>query len=188
MKYCSQCGQPVEWKIPRGDNRERHVCVVCAEVHYQNPKIIAGCIVEWEDKVLLCRRAIEPRYGYWTLPAGFMENDETAGEAAVRETHEETNAQVDLLDLHTLLSLPHASQVYMMFRGRLREPRFNSTHESLDVKLFEESEIPWDKLAFPTIEQTLKFYYADRRKGSYSVHVGDIVRRDGIAEFHHRRV
>ncbi len=187
MKYCSHCGQPVARKVPEGDNRERHVCTACEAIHYQNPKVVAGCIVEWEERILLCRRAIEPRYGLWTLPAGFMENDETTAEAAIRETHEEAAARVELLDLHTLLSLPHANQVYMMYRARLLEPSFGPTHESLEVRLFDEAAIPWDDLAFPTILHTLRFYYEDRRQGRFGVHVGDIVRREGVAEFHHRR-
>jgi ADP-ribose pyrophosphatase YjhB (NUDIX family) len=187
MKFCSQCGQPVERKIPSGDNRERYICTACATVHYQNPRVVAGCIVEWDNRILLCRRAIEPRYGLWTLPGGFMENDETATEAAMRETFEETNARVELLGLHTLLSVPHANQVYMMFRARLIEPSFGPSHESLEVRLCEETDIPWDRLAFPTVLHTLRFYYADRKDGQYSLHVGDIVRSGGQAYFHERR-
>lgn len=187
MKFCSLCGQAVVQRIPEGDNRERYVCTACAEVHYQNPKIIAGCIVEWQDSILLCRRAIEPRHGYWTLPAGFMEKEETTAEAALRETLEEADAHVELLDLHTVLSLPHASQVYMMYRARLNEPTFGPTHESLEVRLFDEAAVPWQELAFTTVVQTLRFYYADRRKGHFDVHVGDIVPHEGQFEFHHRR-
>ncbi|MGQ0657155.1 MAG: NUDIX hydrolase [Chromatiales bacterium] len=187
MRFCSQCGASLERRIPAGDNRERDVCTVCAAVHYQNPKIVAGCIVEWEDRVLLCKRAIEPRYGLWTLPAGFMENDETATEAAARETMEEASARVDIIGLHTVLSIPHANQVYMMFRARLLEPDLAATHESLEVALFDEPAIPWDALAFPTILHTLRFYYADRKAGQYLVHVGDIVRSGGQAHFHERR-
>lgn len=187
MNYCSHCGAPVRLKIPAGDSLPRHVCERCGAIHYLNPKMVIGAIPEWKDKVLLCRRAIEPRYGLWTLPAGFMENDETTGEAAIRETHEEAAARVELLDLHTLLSLPHANQVYMMYRARLLEPSFGPTHESLEVRLFEEADIPWNELAFPTILHTLRFYYEDRRQGRFGTHVGDIVRREGTAEFHHRR-
>ena len=183
MKFCGQCGASLERRIPAGDNRERLVCTACAAVHYQNPKIVAGCIVEWEDCVLLCKRAIEPRYGLWTLPGGFMENGDTAVEAAMRETMEEASARVDVIGLHTVLSIPHANQVYLMFRARLLEPAFSATHESLEVALIEESAVPWQQLAFPTILHTLRFYFADRNAGHFSVHVGDIVRVDGRAQF-----
>lgn len=187
MKFCSECGQPVERRIPPDDTRERLVCANCATVHYQNPKVVAGCIPEWEGRILLCRRAIEPRYGLWTLPAGFMENDETTVEAAVRETLEEARARVDALELHTMLSLPHANQVYIMFRARLLDLDFGPGHESLEVRLHDEQDIPWDQIAFPTILHTLKFYYEDRRAGAYRTHVGDIVRASGQVQFHPRR-
>ena len=187
MKFCSECGRPVERRIPPEDNRERYVCAHCATVHYQNPRVVAGCIPEWEGRILLCKRAIEPRYGLWTLPAGFMENDETTIEAAVRETLEEAHARVDGLELHTMLSLPHANQVYIMFRARLLGLDFGPGHESLEVRLYDEHEIPWDQIAFPTILHTLKFYYEDRREGGYRTHVGDIVRSEGAAHFHPRR-
>lgn len=187
MRFCSLCGQPVVARIPDGDNRERFVCTACSEVHYRNPKVIAGCIVEWQDSILLCRRAIEPRHGYWTLPAGFMEEDETTAEAAARETLEEADARVEMLDLHTVLSLPHASQVYMMYRARLSEPRYGPTHESLEVRLFDEASIPWNDIAFTTVQQTLRFYFDDRRRGHFGVHVGDIVRSEAGFEFHRQR-
>ncbi|HTT08729.1 MAG TPA: NUDIX hydrolase [Gammaproteobacteria bacterium] len=187
MKFCSECGSPIQRSIPQGDNRARHVCTQCGAVHYQNPKIVAGCIAEWDGRILLCKRAIEPRYGLWTLPAGFMENDETVPEAAARETLEEANARVDALELYTMLSLPHANQVYMMFRARLLAEDYTPTHESLEVKLCDEVDIPWDRIAFPTILHTLKFYYEDRRAGGYRLHTGDIVRIGGEAHFHPRR-
>ncbi len=187
MKFCSECGRPVERKIPPEDTRERYVCAYCATVHYQNPRVVTGCIPEWEGRILLCKRAIEPRYGLWTLPAGFMENDETAIEAAVRETLEEARARVDALELHTMLSLPHANQVYIMFRARLLDLDFGPGHESLEVRLYDEHEIPWDLIAFPTILHTLKFYFDDRRAGAFRTHVGDIVRSGGEVRYHPRR-
>src|SRR5690606_39254703 len=119
------------------------------------PKIVAGCIPEWEDRILLCRRAIEPRYGYWTLPAGFMENDETAVEAALRETYEEAQARVEVLDLYALFNLPHVNQVYLMFRSRLLDLDYATGCESLEARLLSREEIPWDQLAFETVRQTL---------------------------------
>ena len=187
MKFCSHCGNPVERRVPAGDNRERFVCAHCEAVHYQNPKIVAGCLAEWNGRILMCRRAIEPRAGLWTLPAGFMENDETTSEAAARETLEEANARVDLTDLYTVFSLPHVNQVYMVFRGRLLDLDFRPGEESLEVSLFDETEIPWREIAFETIRHTLRFYFEDRRNGRFDLHMGDIVRREGHAEFFSRR-
>jgi ADP-ribose pyrophosphatase YjhB (NUDIX family) len=156
-------------------------------VFYQNPKIVAGCVVQWEGKVLLCKRAIEPRHGYWTLPAGFMENAETTVEAAIRETLEEANAKVDIIDLYTVLNIPHTNQVYMMFRGDLVDLDFSPGEESLECGLYSEEEIPWDNLAFPTILHTLKFYFEDRKRGAFPVRSGDIIRENNRAIFALRR-
>lgn len=177
MNYCSQCGQPVRLQIPQGDNRERHVCGACGTIHYQNPKVVTGCIPVWEDKILLCRRAIRPRYGYWTLPAGFMENGESTQQGAVRETLEEANARVDVQALYTTFNLPHIDQIYMLFRGRLLDLDFGPGEESLEVRLFDESQIPWDDLAFAVVAETLKLYFAERASGSFTSHVGDILRK-----------
>ncbi len=179
MKYCSQCGGPVQLAIPEGDNRERHVCDACGTIHYQNPNVVTGCIAEWEDKVLLCRRAIKPRYGYWTLPAGFLENGESAQQGALRETLEEANARVELLSLFATFNMPHISQIYMLFRARLLDLDFAPGEESLEVKLFSEQQIPWDELAFPVIGETLRLYFADRARGHFDSHVGDILRQPG---------
>ena len=161
-------------RIPEGDHLPRHVCEYCGVIHYQNPKLVAGCILEWENKVLLCRRAIEPRFGLWTVPAGFMENNETTIEAAKRETQEEANALVEDAHLFALFNLSHISQVYIIFRARLLDTDFKPGEESTDVRLFSESEIPWDELAFAVVIETLKRYYKDRSNGSYSVHTGRI--------------
>lgn len=176
MNYCSHCGAPVRYAVPEGDNRERHICPDCGTIHYQNPKIIAGCIPVWEGQLLLCRRAIEPRLGLWTLPAGFMEQGETLGEAACRETREEANAEVELEALHTIINLPHISQVQVLFRARLREPRFSPGWESLETRLFSEEDIPWDELAFQTMRRALHLYFADRRRGSFATHLEDFQR------------
>ncbi|MEM7466521.1 MAG: NUDIX hydrolase [Pseudomonadota bacterium] len=188
MKYCSNCGSDrISWTIPSDDNRPRHVCGACNTVFYQNPKIVTGCIPVWEEQVLLCKRAIEPRYGYWTLPAGFMENAETTFEAAERETQEEANADVKDLDLYTVLNIPHTNQVYMMFRANLRNLDFHPGAESLECKMFTEDEIPWRELAFPTIHHTLKFFYEDRKKNQFRMRAGDIVWSDGRAQYFDRR-
>ena len=186
MKFCSECGSPaVALRIPPGDSRLRYTCGACGVIHYQNPKIVAGCIPEWQGKVLLCRRSIEPRYGFWTLPAGFMENGESTVQAAIRETFEEANAIVDNLTLFAMYSLTHISQVYLMFRGQLREGRASVGMESLEVRLFAEDELPWQELAFPVMGETLKRYFKDCHTGNYSLHMGDISRSaDGKVSIH----
>ena len=176
MKYCCYCSAELIYAIPDDDNRHRYICSSCSAIHYQNPKIVAGCIPVWEDQVLLCKRAIEPRYGYWTLPAGFMELGETSLEAGMRETMEEANANVVVDDLFAVFSLPHVGQVYMMFRSRLKNLEFSAGAESLDVRLFNENDIPWNELAFTTIRATLKCYFEDRKSGNFVLHTGDIVK------------
>ena len=176
MIYCSNCGARVVEKVPAGDDRTRFVCETCATIHYQNPKIVAGCIPEWDGRLLLCRRAIEPRLGLWTLPAGFMENLETTEQAAARETWEEARARVVDMSLYGVFSIPHISQVYMMFRARLQDEEYAPGPESLDVRLFEEHEIPWGELAFPVVRLTLEKYYQDIRGDGFPVHVENIIR------------
>jgi ADP-ribose pyrophosphatase YjhB (NUDIX family) len=177
VKFCSECGSPaITLRIPSGDHRPRQVCGDCGTVHYQNPKIVAGCIPEWKGKILLCRRAIEPRYGWWTLPAGFMENGESTVAAAAREALEEANAIVDDLVLYAMYSLTHISQVYLMFRGRLRGGESSAGAETLEVRLFEEAEIPWRDIAFPVVTETLQRYFEERRSGRFGLHAGDINR------------
>jgi ADP-ribose pyrophosphatase YjhB (NUDIX family) len=181
MKFCSACGSgEVAQRVPQGDHIARYVCGACGTVHYQNPKIVVGCLPEWEDRVLLCRRAIEPRHGLWTLPAGFLENGETVTAGAVRETLEEANARVDVGDLYTMISLPQIGQVYVMFRARLLDVDFGPGPESLEVRLFAEEGIPWDRIAFRTIGRTLRNYFLDRKLGGFPVHVSTLVRRQGV--------
>ena len=176
MKYCSHCSATVELIIPEGDSLPRYVCTTCHVIHYQNPKMVVGCIPEWEDKILLCRRAIEPRKGWWTLPAGFMENNETLHQAAARETLEEANARVEIGDLYTVYSLPHISQVYFLFRARLLDLDFSPGIESLDVKLLSEQDIPWDDIAFRVIPDPLRRYFEERSAGKLGFHMGVIDR------------
>ncbi len=175
VKYCCQCGARVALRIPPGDNLPRYVCDVCGSIHYQNPKIVAGCVAVWQERILLCRRAIEPRYGLWTLPAGFMENGETTHQAAARETLEEACAQVINLTLYGLFNLPHINQVYIMFRGELSTPGVSAGPGSLEVALFTEEELPWRALAFPVVRETLRLFCQDRRTDRYPVRVGDIL-------------
>jgi len=174
QKFCIVCGSPTELKIPKGDNKERAVCTVCEHIHYQNPKVVSGCILEWEDKIVLCKRATEPRSGYWTLPAGFLENNETVAEGALRETLEEANAKSDNIKLFFMCDLRHISQIYMMYVGNLLDGKYSPGPESEEVELFSESEIPWDDIAFTVIEKTLRLYYADKKKGNFSIHFDTI--------------
>lgn len=169
MKFCSTCGAVVALRIPEGDNRERFVCEKCETIHYQNPRIVAGCLPVWEDQVLLCLRDIDPRAGCWTLPAGFHENGETVAHGAARETSEEANARVQNLELYTVFSLPHISQIYMFFRADLTDLEFSAGEETRDVGLYRESDIPWDELAFPVITRTLEHYYAQREADAFSM-------------------
>ncbi|KHF25763.1 ADP-ribose pyrophosphatase [Solemya velum gill symbiont] len=174
MNYCSLCGSKVSKCIPAGDDRDRDVCDDCGHIHYENPKVVTGCLVEQDGKILLCQRAIEPRYGLWTLPAGFMENGETVEQGAARETWEEAMADVEVNGLYTMFSLTHINQIYMLFRGRFKSPEFSLGPESLDVKLVSEDEIPWDEMAFPVIEETLRLYLEDRKTGNFGPHLGEM--------------
>lgn len=167
MKYCSTCGAEVSLRVPAGDQRPRHVCTACGSIHYLNPKLVAGALPVWEDKVLLCRRAIEPRSGFWTLPAGFMEVGESTGEAAIRETLEEACARIELGDLYTLVNIPQISQVHILYRARLLDLDFSPGEESLETRLFAEHEIPWDELAFRSISLSLRHYFKDRTHGHF---------------------
>ena len=179
MRYCSQCGSGVTLTVPEGDNVPRHVCADCGTIHYQNPKVVVGCIPEWEDRLLLCRRAIEPRYGLWTLPAGFMENGETVQQGAARETYEEAEAKVAVGGLYALFNLPHINQVYMLFRARLLAPEFGPGSESLEAQLMTESDIPWREIAFPVIHQALRLYFRDRASGHFPLRSGSVQRLAG---------
>ncbi len=178
LKFCSSCGSAeITQKIPEGDNRPRYVCSACNEIFYHNPNIVAGCIAEWQGKILMCKRAIEPRYGKWTLPAGFMENQETMHAAAARETQEEATAEVVNLSLYTMYNLPHISQVYVIFRGELVEGEASPGIESLEVALMDEAEIPWNEIAFPVIKETLEAYFEDKRNDeNFDLRYGDMLK------------
>ena len=178
MNFCSHCGSArIERRIPEGDNLPRFVCPDCGTIHYQNPKIVVGCLPEWDGQVLLCRRAIEPRYGLWTLPAGFLENGESIGAGALRETLEEAHARVELGEIYTMISLPQINQVYMMFRARLVDLDFGAGPESLEVSLFSESDVPWEAIAFRTIARTLRNYFLDRKTGIFPTRGSTLERR-----------
>ena len=182
MKFCSECGKSVVHRIPEGDNLPRFICEHCDIVHYQNPKLVVGCLPVWQDQVLLCKRAIEPSYGLWTLPAGFMENQESLEEAALRESREEANANLEIESLCSVISLPHINQIYVLYRAKLLDLDFYAGIESLDVQLFNEEDIPWEQLAFKTIENTLKHYFSDRKKETFSIHTGVISKRNRLGQ------
>jgi ADP-ribose pyrophosphatase YjhB (NUDIX family) len=165
MKYCPNCAANLTVKIPVDDSRERYVCEACGSIHYQNPRNVVGTIPVYGEQVLLCRRAITPRHGYWTLPAGFMELGESTSHGAARETLEEAGAIVEIGPLYSLLNVPHAEQVHLFYLATMTSPQFAAGEESLEVALFHEHEIPWDELAFPTVKQTLTWFFADRAAG-----------------------
>ena len=177
MKHCSRCGEIVKRGIPPGDDRERFICPSCGMIHYQNPRMVVGCIPRWQGRILLCSRAIEPRHGTWTLRAGFLENGESVEEGTRRELHEEALASVVDLQPYGLYNIRHVSQVYVMFRGELEASKFGAGEESLESHLFKEDEIPWDELAFPVIETTLKRYFQDVRRGEFPFHIDDVTTR-----------
>jgi len=181
MKFCPECGAPVRVEVPSGDHLPRHVCSGCETIHYHNPKLIVGCVPEHEGRILLCKRAIEPRLGYWTIPAGFMENDETLQQAAARESWEEALARVEIGSLLAVVHVLHAHQVHVMFRARLPVPEFGVGEESLDSALYLPEDIPWDDIAFPSVRFALQRYLEDRSRGREDVHFVDFDRRTGLA-------
>ncbi len=172
MKFCSACGAPVRFAVPPGDTVRRYICDSCGMVHYQNPAMIVGCLPVWEDQVLLCRRSIEPAFGKWTLPSGFMENGETVEEGAAREAREEACADVTVRRLHTVYSIAHINQVYLLFLARLNNLNFRAGEESSDVRLFREQEINWADIAFHAVRFSLRRYFRDLQNGNSEVHLG----------------
>ena len=172
MNYCSGCGAKVQQRVPDGDNRTRHCCPECGTIFYENPKMVVGCVVEHRGQLLLCRRAIEPRVGYWTCPGGFMELNEGVVEGAIRETWEEALARVEVLGLHAHFDLPHIGQAYVYFRARLLGEAFGVGEESLETRLFAVEDIPWDEIAFPVLRYALQHWVEDQRRGKPRVHLG----------------
>ena len=175
IQHCRVCGAPTPYKVPADDNRDRAVCSACGEIHYENPLNVVGTVPVWGDQVLLCRRAIEPRRGLWTLPAGFMELGESTADGALRETVEEAGAKVEMQGLFSVLNVVRVGQVHLFYRARMLDTTLDPGPESLEARLFREDEVPWDELAFRTVRQTLEWFFDDRRQGDYGVHVGDIV-------------
>ncbi|MDH5655994.1 MAG: NUDIX hydrolase [Spirochaetia bacterium] len=176
MKFCSNCGNPVEHAIPGGDDRLRFICNFCNTIHYENPKIVVGCLAVYDKQLLLCKRAIEPCYGLWTLPGGFMENGENVEEGAERETREEANAVIEIQGIHAVYSVPLVNQVHIFFNAELKNTDFFPGKESLEVRLFHESEIPWDEIAFQSVHFALTAFYSDQKNGSSGPHLGTYTR------------
>jgi ADP-ribose pyrophosphatase YjhB (NUDIX family) len=174
IQHCRACGASVQYQVPLDDNRERAVCPSCATIHYENPLNVVGTVPYWEDQVLLCRRNIEPRRGFWTLPAGFMELGETTADGALRETVEEAGAHVDMGPLFSVLNVVKAGQVHFFYLAALRDVVFDPGPETIEAQLFREDEIPWDDVAFRTTRETLKRYFDDRRQGGFAIHCADI--------------
>jgi ADP-ribose pyrophosphatase YjhB (NUDIX family) len=177
MNFCSNCGTRVVLKVPEGDLLPRHVCENCGTIHYQNPKIVVGSVPEYQGRILICKRGIEPRLGYWTIPAGFMENDETLEAGAAREAMEEARIDVEIGSLLLVANVTHARQVHVFFRSRMLTPDFGVTHESLEVALIDEKDIPWNDLAFPSTEFALRRFVEDRKAGVDRHHVAQMQRR-----------
>jgi len=174
MKYCPSYGHPLAFLIPAGDNRARAVCGHCHEIHYQNPRVIVGCVPQWQDRILLCRRAIEPRRGYWTIPAGFLENGESLQSGVARESLEEAGIRVEIGSLLAVVNVLYAQQVHVMFRARMLEPAYATSDESVEVGLFDERSIPWDDIAFASVRFALRSYLADRSRGAETLHFHDL--------------
>ena len=174
IRHCKHCGGTVRYSVPADDNRERATCTVCASIHYENPINVVGTVPAWGDQVLLCRRNIEPRHGFWTLPAGFLEMGETTAQGAVRETIEEAGANIELQSLFTVLNVTRVGQLHLYYRARLLDTCFAPGPETIEAQLFREDQIPWDELAFRTVRETLQRYFEDHRKGAFGIHCGDI--------------
>lgn len=174
MKFCPQCGGDLDRRIPPGDHLPRYICRDCETIQYHNPRVITGCLPIWRDQVLMCKRAIEPRYGYWTLPAGFLEIGETVAAGAARETMEEAGARVEIRQLFSFINVTYIGQIYTLYLAELLDLNFAAGEESLEVELMREDQIPWNELAFPTVKLSLEDYFADRKAGRFSMHTHDL--------------
>ena len=173
MKFCSNCGHTVSFKDIESDTHPRFFCEECKTIHYQNPNMVVGCLPIWEDKIMLCRRAIEPRKGFWNLPGGYLENGETVQEGAAREVREEAGILVEVTNLHTVFSIPKINQVYLHFLAAMPDLNYTAGVESLEVKMFTETDIPWQEIAFSSSTFSLKKYFSDKKNGRRQVHLGN---------------
>lgn len=176
MNFCPECAHPISILVPEGDDLPRFVCEQCGTIHYRNPRLVVGCVPEWDGRILLCRRAIEPRHGYWTVPAGFLENDETTREGAARETREEACAAVEIGSALSMTHVVHVNQVHLMYRAKMVDGQYAAGRESLEVGLFRPEEIPWDDIAFPSVRFCLEHFIQDRERGREDFHIQDVRR------------
>ena len=174
IQHCPACGSHVQYRIPPDDNRERAVCPACSRIHYENPLNVVGTLPVWNDQVLLCLRNIEPRRGFWTLPAGFMELGETTSQGALRETHEEAGAHIELVQLFSVMNVRQVGQVHLYYLAKLTDTHVDPGPETIEARLFTEAEVPWDQIAFRTVRETLKRYFEDRKRGHFDLHTADI--------------
>lgn len=174
IQHCPACGSHVQYRIPPDDNRERAVCPACSRIHYENPLNVVGTLPAWNDQVLLCLRNIEPRRGFWTLPAGFMELGETTSQGALRETQEEAGAHIELVQLFSVMNVRQVGQVHLYYLAKLTDTHLDPGPETIEARLFTEAEIPWDQIAFRTVRETLKRYFEDRKRGQFGLHTADI--------------
>jgi ADP-ribose pyrophosphatase YjhB (NUDIX family) len=174
IKHCRACGGEVQYRVPADDNRDRAICTVCETIHYENPINVVGTVPVWGEQVLLCKRNIEPRYGLWTLPAGFLELGETTAQGALRETDEEAGAQIDLGPLFTMLNVVRAGQLHLFYLATMRNAALAPGPETIEARLFHEHEVPWEQIAFRTVRETLKHFFDDRRRGRFELHCGDV--------------
>jgi ADP-ribose pyrophosphatase YjhB (NUDIX family) len=174
IKHCRACGGEVQYRVPADDNRDRAICTVCETIHYENPINVVGTVPVWGEQVLLCKRNIEPRYGLWTLPAGFLELGETTAQGALRETDEEAGAQIELGPLFTMLNVVRAGQVHLFYLATMRNAGLAPGPETIEARLFHEHEVPWEQIAFRTVRETLKHFFDDRRRGRFELHCGDV--------------
>jgi ADP-ribose pyrophosphatase YjhB (NUDIX family) len=179
MKFCSNCAHPISFSSVEGEHIPRFHCVSCGEIHYVNPKVIVGCLPIWEDKVMLCKRGIEPQYGLWNIPGGFMENEETTEEGAVREMLEETNGRVNVIGLHTVFNVVPVNQVHLHYLVEMVDLNYSLTPESIDIQLFTEAEIPWHDIAFASSKFALKKYFEDRKNKTRNTHLGSLLEKEG---------
>jgi ADP-ribose/FAD diphosphatase len=182
MKFCSACAAPVARQIPKGEDRERWVCTACGTIHYENPRMVVGCIIEEQGRILLCKRAIEPRHGFWTVPAGFLELGESTVQGAIRETYEEAGAQVEVIAPYAHFDIPYIGQAYIFYRARMLGPEMGPGTESLEVELVAPKDIPWNDLAFPVVRTALELHAEDTERGEFRMHHG-IITRDGAGGY-----
>jgi ADP-ribose pyrophosphatase YjhB (NUDIX family) len=173
MNFCSNCAHPISFGPIEGEHIPRFHCENCSTIHYQNPRIIVSCIPLWEDKIMLCRRGIEPQLGFWNIPGGFLENQEAVEKGALREMFEETGCEGTIVRLHSVYTVLPVQQVHVCFLVNMNNTDYHLTPESTEIQLFAEADIPWKDVAFISNKFALKHFFEDRRQGTYKTHLGE---------------